>query len=70
MDAEKSMHKKNTSKPNPAANQSGAGKLIKWLFEDIGPTLRGPDKKNYSWYPLHGRKTYRVRSSMYMPVPH
>ena len=49
MDAEKSMRKKKPSKPKPTANQSGAGKLGKWLFEDVRPTLRGPDKKYYAW---------------------
>ena len=57
MDADKSTCRKKPSKPKPAANQSGAGKLGKWLFEDVGPTLRGPNKKNYAWYPLNGCKT-------------
>ena len=39
MDAEKSMRKKKPSKSNPTAIQSGAGKLGKWLFEDVGPTM-------------------------------
>ena len=64
------MRKKKPSKPNPAANQSGVRKLGKWLFEDVGPTMRGPDKKNYAWCPLHGCKTDRVHSSMYMPETH
>ena len=70
MDAEKSTRKKKRSNSNPADNQSGAGKLGKWLFEDVGPTMRGPDKKNYVWCPLHGRKTDGVHSGMYMPAPH
>ena len=70
MDAEKSTRKKKPSKPNPAANQSGARKLGKWLFEDVGPTLHGPDKKNYAWFPLYGRKIDGVHSGMYMPAPH
>ena len=70
MDAEKSTRRKNPSKPKPAANHSGAGKLGKWLFEDVGPTLRGLDKKNYAWCPIHKHKTYRVHSGMYMPAPH
>ena len=70
MYAEKSTRKNKPSKPNPSANQSGSGKLGKWLFEDFGPTLRGPDKKNYAWRPLYGRKTDRVHSGMYMPAPH
>ena len=49
MDAEKSKSKKKPRKSNPAATQSGAGKLSKWLFEDVGLTMRGPDKKNYAW---------------------
>ena len=57
MDAEKSTRKNNPSNPNPAANQSGAGKIGKWLFEDVGPTLCGPDKENYACCPLYGRKT-------------
>ena len=32
MDAEKSTRKKKPSNSNPAATQSGAGKLDKWLF--------------------------------------
>ena len=70
MDSKKSTHKKKPSKSNPAATQSGAGKLSKWLFEDVGPTMRGPDKKNYAWCHIHGRKTDGVHSGMYMPVPH
>ena len=70
MDYEKSTRKKKPSNSNPAATQSGAGKLGKWLFEDVGPTIRGPDKKNYAWCPLHGRKTDGVHSGMYMPAPH
>ena len=70
MDAEKSTRKKNPSKPNPASNQSGAGKLGKWLFKDFGPTMRGPNKKNYAWCPLRGCKTDEVHSGMYMPAPH
>ena len=70
MDAKNSTGKKNPSKSNPAATQNGAGKLSKWLFEDVGPTMRGPEKKNYAWCPLHGRKTDGVHSGMYMPAPH
>ena len=70
MDAEKSTHKKKPRNPNPTANQSGTRKLGKWLFKDVGPTLRGPDKKNYALCPLHGRKTDGVHSGMYMPAPH
>ena len=43
MDPEKFARKNNPSKPNPAANQSGAGKIGKWLFKYVGPTMRGPD---------------------------
>ena len=64
------MRKKKPSKPNPNANQSGAGKLGKWLFEDDGPTMRDLDKNNYSCCTLHGHKTDAVHSGMYMPVPH
>ena len=32
--------------------------------------MRGPDKKNYAWCPLHGRKTDGVHNGMYMPAPH
>ena len=70
MDAEKSRIKKNPIKSNPAATQNRAGKLGKWLFEDVGPTMHVPDKKNYAWYPLHGRKTDGVQSGMYIPEPH
>ena len=70
MDTEKSTRKKKPNKPNPAATQSGAGKLGKWLFENVGPTMRGPDKKNYVWCPLHGHKTDGVNSGIYMPAPH
>ena len=70
MDAKKSTRKKKPSKSNPAATQSGAGKLGKWLFEDVGPTMSGPDKKNYAWCHLHGRKMDGVHSGMYMPAPH
>ena len=70
MDAEKSTRKKNPRKSNPASTQSGAGKLSKWLFEDVGPTMRGPDKKNYAWCHLHGRKMDRVHSGMCMPETH
>ena len=70
MDAKKSTRKKKPRNSNPAANQSGDGKLGKWLFEDVRPTLRGPDKKNYAWCPLNGRKTDGVHSGMYMPAPH
>ena len=70
MGAEKSTRKKNPSKSNPASTQSKAGKLSKWLFEDVGPTMRGPDKKNYAWCHLHGRKIDGVHSGMYMPEPH
>ena len=70
MDTENSTRKKKPNKPNPAANQSGAGKLGKWLFEYFGPTMRGPDKTNYAWCPLHGRKIDGVHSSMYMLAPH
>ena len=70
MDSEKSTLKKKPSKSNPAATQSGARKIGKWLFEDVVPTMRGPDKKNYAWCPLHGRKTDGVHSGMYMPAPH
>ena len=70
MDAKKSTRKKNPSKPNPSANQGGAGNLGKWIFKDFGPTLRGPDKNNYAWCPIHGRKTDGVHSGMYMPAPH
>ena len=48
MDAENSTRKKNPIKPNPTANQSVAGKLGKWLFEDVGITMCGPNKKNYA----------------------
>ena len=70
MDFNKSTRKKNPSKPNPVANQIGARKLGKWLFKDVRPTLRSPDKKNYAWCPLHGRKTDGVHRGMYMPEPH
>ena len=70
MEAEKSNRKKKPSKSNPAATQSGTGKLGKWLFEDVGPTMRGPDKKNYEWRHLHGRKTDRVHIFIYIPAPH
>ena len=70
MDFNKSTRKKNPSKPNPVANQIGDRKLGKWLFKDVRPTLRGPDKKNYAWCPLHGRKTDGVHRGMYMPEPH
>ena len=30
----------------------------------------GPDKKNYAWCHLHGRKTDGVHSGMYMRAPH
>ena len=70
MDAEKFTRNKKPRKPNPAANQSGDGKLGKWIFEDFGPTLRVPDKKNYAWCPIHERKTDGVHSGMYMPAPH
>ena len=53
MDAKKSTLKKNPSKSNPTATQSGAGKLSKWLFEDVGPRMCGPNKKNYAWCHLH-----------------
>ena len=43
MDSKKSTRKKEPSKSNPAATQSGARKLSKWLFEYAGPTMRGPD---------------------------
>ena len=69
-DAKKSTRKKKPSKPNPAANPSGAGKLGKWLFEDVGPTLCDPDKKNYAWCPLHGHKTEGLHNGMYMPASH
>ena len=46
IDAEKSKRKNNPINSNPAATQSGAGKLGKWIFEDVGTTMRGPDKKN------------------------
>ena len=46
MDAKKSKRNKKPSKSNPAATQSGAEKLSKWISEDVGPTMRGPDKKN------------------------
>ena len=70
MDAKKSTRKKKPSKSNPAATQIGAMKLGKWLFEDVGPSMRGPDMKNYASCPLHRRKTDGVHSSMYMPAPH
>ena len=70
MDAEKSTRRKKPSNPKPAANQSGSGNLGKWLFEDVGPKLRGPNRKNYAWCPLHGREIDRVHSGMYMPLPH
>ena len=70
MDAKKSTQGKKPSKPKPAANQSGARKLGKWLYKDVGPTMRSPDKKNYAWCPLHGHKTDGVHSGMYMPVPY
>ena len=70
MGAEKSTRKKNPIKYNPSATQSGSRKLSKWLFEDVGPTMRGPDKNNYAWCHLHGRKTDGVNSGMYMPDPH
>ena len=69
MDAKKSTRKKKLSKPNPAANQSGAGKLVKRLFEYVRPTMRSPEKKNYAWCPIHGRKTDGVHIGMYMPAP-
>ena len=46
MDVKKSTRKKKPRNPNPDANQSGAGNIGKWLFEDVGPKLRSPDKKN------------------------
>ena len=61
---------KKPSNPNPAANQSGVGKLGKWLFKDVRPMLSGPNKKNYAWCPLHGRKTDGVHSGMNIPVSH
>ena len=70
MDSEKSTRKKKPSKSNPAATQRGARKLGRWIFEDVGPTMRGPDKKNYAWCPLHGHKTDGVHNGMYMPAPH
>ena len=70
MDANNSTHKKKPRNSNPAATQSGAAKLGKWLFEDVGTTSCGPKKKNYAWCPLHGRKTDRVHSGMYMTAPH
>ena len=70
MDAENSTRKKKPSKSNPAATQSGAGKLSKWLFENVGPTMHGPDKNNYAGCHIHGRKTDGVHSGMYMPAPH
>ena len=70
MYAENSTRKKKPSKSNPAATQSRAGKIGKWLFEDFGPTMRGPDKKNYAWCYLHGRKTGGLHSGMYMPAPY
>ena len=45
MEAEKSTRKKTPGKSNPAATQSGAGKLGKWLFEDVGPTMRVPKRR-------------------------
>ena len=69
MDADKSTSRKKPSKTKPTANKSGAGKLGKWPFTDVRPTLRGPNKKNYAWCPLHGRKTDGVHSGMYMPAP-
>ena len=30
----------------------------------------GPDKENYTWCHLHGRKTDGLHSGMYMPAPH
>ena len=70
MDAKKSTCKKNPSNYNPAATPSGAGKLGKWLFEDVRPTMRGLEKKNYASRPLHGRKTNGVHRGMYMAAPH
>ena len=70
MDAENSTRKKKHSKSNPAATQSRAGNLSKWLFEDVGPTMRGPDKKNYAWCHLHGLKTDGVHSGMHTTAPH
>ena len=64
------MRKKKPSKSNPAATQSGAGNLSKWLFEDVGPTMRVSDKNNYAWCRLHRRKTDGVHRGMYMPAPH
>ena len=69
MYADNSTRRKKPSKTKPAANKSGAGKLGKWPFADVRPTLRGPNKKNYAWCPLHGRKTDGVNSGMYMTAP-
>ena len=57
IDSEKSTRRKKPSKPKPAANQSGAGNLGKWLFEA-------------EWCPLHGRETDGVHRGMYMSMPH
>ena len=70
IDDNKSTCRKKPSKPKPAVNQSGAGKLGKWLFEDVWPMLRVPNKKNYACFPLYGRKIDGVHSSIYMPTPH
>ena len=45
-DAKKSTRKNNPSNSDPTATQSGVGKLGKWLFENVGPTIRGPDNNN------------------------
>ena len=69
MDAKNYTCKKKSSKSNPAATQSRAGKLSKWLFEYVGPTMCGPEKNNYAWCHLRGRKTDRVQSGMNIPAP-
>ena len=45
----KFTHKKKPSKPNPLRIKAGQGKIGKWLFEDVEPTMCGPNKKNYAW---------------------
>ena len=70
MDSKNSTRKKKPSNSNQAATQSRARKLSKWIFEDVGPTMRGPDKKNYAWCHIHERKTDGLPSGMYMPAPH
>ena len=67
MDAKKAARKTRPHKPESGSARPNLGK---WLFNNIGPTLRGPDKKDYAWCAHHGRVTNGVHSGMYMPAPH